>query len=480
MKYCGIATPFKGTRCYTRCAMGMPGSETALEELMCRILGDLVTEGCITKIADDLYCGGDTPQELLHNWERVLLRLDECNMKLSAKKTVIAPAETVVLGWIWMNGRLRADPHKIAPLSACSQPTTTKGLRSYLGAYKVLARVIPDCARFLQPLERLTHGKKSGDKIEWTDSSRDAFKRSQDHLQSSRVITLPKEIDQLWIVTDGASSNSGIGATMYIVRDNSLQLAGFFSQQLSPTHQKWLPCEIEGISIAAAIKYFNGYIIQSSHTTQVLTDSKPCVEAYQRLLRGQFSSNARLSTFLSSVSRHHVSIQHLSGASNLPSDFASRNPIICNEPKCQICNFTNSIDESVIHNLTIRDVMEGRHQLPFTSRKAWMLTQSECRDLRRTQAHLIQGTRPAKKENTIKSVKRYLNKVDIASDGLLIVRSNDKLAPQKEVIVVPEDVLPGLLTALHLRLNHPTTSELLKVFKRYFWALNTDQAISSA
>ena len=33
MKYCGIATPFKGIRVYTRCAMGMPGSETALEEL---------------------------------------------------------------------------------------------------------------------------------------------------------------------------------------------------------------------------------------------------------------------------------------------------------------------------------------------------------------------------------------------------------------------------------------------------------------
>ena len=40
MKYCGVATPYKGIRVYTRCAMGMPGSETCLEELMCRILGD--------------------------------------------------------------------------------------------------------------------------------------------------------------------------------------------------------------------------------------------------------------------------------------------------------------------------------------------------------------------------------------------------------------------------------------------------------
>ena len=54
MKYCGVATPFKGIRVYTRSAMGMPGSETCLEELMSRVLGDLIQEGCVAKIADDL------------------------------------------------------------------------------------------------------------------------------------------------------------------------------------------------------------------------------------------------------------------------------------------------------------------------------------------------------------------------------------------------------------------------------------------
>ena len=42
MKYCGVATPFRGIRVHTRSAMGMPGSETALEELMCRVLGDFL------------------------------------------------------------------------------------------------------------------------------------------------------------------------------------------------------------------------------------------------------------------------------------------------------------------------------------------------------------------------------------------------------------------------------------------------------
>ena len=42
--------------------MGMPGSETALEELMCCILGNLLQDGIVTKLADGLYCGGGTPR----------------------------------------------------------------------------------------------------------------------------------------------------------------------------------------------------------------------------------------------------------------------------------------------------------------------------------------------------------------------------------------------------------------------------------
>ena len=73
-KYCGVATPFRGVRIYQRCAMGMPGSETALEELMCRILSDLLLERIVAKIADDTYMGGDTPDEMLQSAHMELLQ----------------------------------------------------------------------------------------------------------------------------------------------------------------------------------------------------------------------------------------------------------------------------------------------------------------------------------------------------------------------------------------------------------------------
>ena len=91
MELCGVATPYKGIRVHMRCAMGMPGCEMAHDELMCRIFGSLVQQGVVAKLADDLYCGGETIWDALENWSQVLAALDRNGMKLSAANTFICP-----------------------------------------------------------------------------------------------------------------------------------------------------------------------------------------------------------------------------------------------------------------------------------------------------------------------------------------------------------------------------------------------------
>ena len=477
MKFCGVATPFKGVRVYTRSAMGMLGSETALEELMCRVLGDLIQEGIVVKIADDLFCGGNTPEELLANWRRVLEALAKCNLKLSPPKTIIAPASAIILGWIWANGTIRASSHKVSALASCPPPKTVRSLRSFIGAYKVLSRVLKDCSKIIHPLDLAVAGKKSQETITWSESLDEAFRKAQTHLSSTSVLTLPKPHDQLWIVTDAAKVPPGIGSTLYVNRNNKLHVSEFFSAQLRKGQPAWFPCEIEALSIAASIKHFGPYIIQSRHKVCVLTDNKPCVQSHEKLCRGEFSSSARLSTFLAAASRFHVSIRHLPGFLNLCSDFESRNAPPCDSPKCQICSFVNALDDSVVRSVSVSDMINGISKLPFTSRPAWIATQLECPDLIKTKSHLSQGTRPTKKQTNLNDVKRYLHSVTIANDGLLVVKRIDPLCPVRESIVVPRNVLSGLLTALHLKLNHPREAQFKAVVKRYFFALNMDSAI---
>ena len=288
MKYCGVATPFRGIWVYVCCAMGMPGSEAALEELMCRRLGDLLKEGVVAKIADDLFIGGDSYAELLHNWCRVLKALSSCGMSLSATKTVVNPLSTQILGWMWRQGTLQACPHRVFTLAQCALPSSVRDLRSFIGAYKVLARVIPQCAKYMFPLEDAIAGHAPGDKLTVSPDLRDAFLLAQQALSTHVTITIPTIDDQLWIITDGAVREPGICATLYVTRGDPAHVAGFFSTKLRKHQVSWLLCEVEALCIAAAVKHFSPYIIQSLKHTIVLTDSKPCVQAYDKLCRGQF------------------------------------------------------------------------------------------------------------------------------------------------------------------------------------------------
>ena len=286
-KYCGVCTPFKGVRVYVRPSMGMPGSETALEQMMSLVIGDLLAEGVMAKVADDLFVGGETPEQLLNNYVRLLTALDKANLGLSPSKTEIAPSSTTILGWIWAGGKLSASPHRIATLSSCTFPTTVKQMRSFIGAYKFLSRVIPRSSDLLAPLEDSVAGKSSQDKILQSEALQDSFMKAQKLLSSAKTITIPIPSDQLWIVTDGAMQPQGLGSTLYVTRNGQLHLSGHFSAKLKDRQNSWVPCEIEALCITASIKHFAPYITQSQKITCVLTDSKPCVQAYGRLCRGE-------------------------------------------------------------------------------------------------------------------------------------------------------------------------------------------------
>ena len=78
-----------------------------------------------------------------------------------------------------------------------------------------------------------------------------------------------------------------------------------------------------------------------------------------------------------------------------------------------------------------------------------------------------------------KEKKRYLNVATISSDGLLVMKRNEPLAPPQECIIFPPQVLHGLLTSLHIQLSHlPATNLRWLPINRYLFALDLDKAIN--
>ena len=97
----------------------------------------------------------------------MLASLHENNLRLSATKTLICPQYATIIGWVWSKGTIRASSHRLLALECATPPTTVHGLRSFIGAYKVLSP--------LKPLETIVAGMPSREKINWTDDLLEAF-----------------------------------------------------------------------------------------------------------------------------------------------------------------------------------------------------------------------------------------------------------------------------------------------------------------
>lgn len=164
----------------------------------------------------------------------------------------------------------------------------------------------------------------------------------------------------------------------------------------------------------------------------------------RKTLLRRVSASSRLSTFLSTESRYQASVRDVSGSAILPSDFSSRNTVPCEDEACQVCMFTKLTQESVVRHTSTQDILSGTKHFPFTSCTTWLTTQAKSPDLRRTCAHLQQGTRPSRKLTNMGDVKRYFNVATIVKDGLLVVKCNEPLAPTHECILISRQVLEGL------------------------------------
>ena len=164
--------------------------------------------------------------------------------------------------------------------------------------------MLPHCSQPIDPLESSLANLQSHDLVQRDDNLRQQFVTAQEALKSHKSIVLPRPSDQLWIVTDGSVTKRGLGATLYVTRNDRLHLAGFYSAKLRKHQVTWLPCEVEALSIAAAVKHLSPFIIQSKHRACVVTDSQPCVQAVNKLCRGDFSASPRFTSFLTTVSRY--------------------------------------------------------------------------------------------------------------------------------------------------------------------------------
>ena len=233
-------------------------------------------------------------------------------------------------------------------------------MRSFIGAYRAVSRCVPQYGKYLSHLEDTVAGKDSSGKIAWDTKLTETFISAKKNFQNSKIITLQHPDDQLIIVSDGCNSPPAVGSTLYIRRGPKLLIAGIFISKIGNHQLLLLPCEIEALCINLSISSFSHFIRESRNQTKFLTDTKACVQAFEKLSRGGFSISPRLSSFLMNLNSLNVSVNQVSGSSIKFTDFGSRNLISCADQNCQVCKFVNDQVDLSVQSVSVSDIESGK------------------------------------------------------------------------------------------------------------------------
>ena len=305
-------TPYKGVRVLTRTGQGLLGSDVELEELLCRVLGHDISKGHCIAIRDDIIIGGNTINEGITNYQSVLNKLCENNLKLSPNKVRIFPEDTEIYGYRIKNGCVSPSQHIVKCLgkTKIEDLRTNKQINSWKGLYKTLIGHLPALSNLMSPFDIATAGKNSSEKFLWTPPLTSAFNQAMQHLEKVNKTYLPSPSEQLILLPDAMTTTPCVGWVLYVVRKDRLLPVSYCSAKLKDYMAKWYPCEKEAVGVVLSIDQCVHWISESYLPTLVGPDSLAVVNAAELMRKGKHSSNPRLQSLLASVNRRNVQFFH--------------------------------------------------------------------------------------------------------------------------------------------------------------------------
>ena len=143
-----------------------------------------------------------------------------------------------------------------------------------------------------------------------------------------------------------------------------------------------------------------------------------------------------------------------------------------------MCLFIKENVNLAVRSISVKGIEERNFKKPFCNNTAWYDVQKQDPDLKRTCSQLLASTRPGRKEKNLKSLRKYLQVASISEKDLLVCKKKNPYGKDFEAIIVPEMLASGLISALPLRLGHPTKTQLKFFWNRYFFALTSDNLIN--
>ncbi|GBE88232.1 hypothetical protein SCP_1300460 [Sparassis crispa] len=165
------------------------------------------------------------------------------------------------------------DPIKLKGIAEWPEPSTVKGVRSFLGFGNFYRKFIANFSDIAKPLTNLTRTAAGSPPFEWTTECQTAFDTLKQRFSTAPVLLLPDKAKPFIVESD--ASKFATGAVLHQADINGdLHPCAYISQTLNPAERNYEIYDRELLGIIRALTEWRHYLEGSPHPVEVRSDHK--------------------------------------------------------------------------------------------------------------------------------------------------------------------------------------------------------------
>jgi transposase InsO family protein len=315
-KYLVVATEWGYFR-YKCLPFGISIGPMLFQRFMDTLLADI--EGVVC-VQDDIALGGRNRADHLQRLNKVLSRLQEVGLRVSAEKLKLLQPSIIFLGHLINAEGIHPLPQKVCDFASIPSPTNVSELRSFLGSINQYGRFVPNLLPMCQPLHRLLKKNVSWN---WTNEDQALFDRLKLEITSDRVLV--HYDPQLPLVLSCDASEKGVGAVLqHRYPDDTLRPIMAASRTLTVAESNYSSIDCEALAILFGVGKFYKYLY--GRHFYLLTDHKPLERIFGEKSEIPKLAASRLVRWAIQLSAFNYTLLHVPGEENCAADVLSRFP----------------------------------------------------------------------------------------------------------------------------------------------------------
>ena len=282
-----MLTPY-GTYVFNFLPMGCSCSGDLFEACIHELFSDLIEQGRMTNIADDILCYGANEKEHDINVIKFLDRCVEVDMHLNPQKVKFKSPEVPFYGNMLTNDGIKPDPKKVEAIQDWPIPEDRQQLQSFLGSVNYLSRFIAGLSDLRKPLQSLI---STDTPFIWTETHTQAFNRLKSKISNDCLIHFYDTKKPVFIECD--SSGVGIGAVLlqpdsdHVESDKNgipcnLRPVAYASKSLTEAERRYANIERELLAVLFSVEHFKHFVYARDVT--IITDHKPLLAIFKKCI----------------------------------------------------------------------------------------------------------------------------------------------------------------------------------------------------